>query len=79
MWDIPFNNIAVGVVFKTQMAAKVMFSTATFFTRVALLLFYYRLIVDTGLKWFKRALYAAFAFDFAVFIVFVVLSIFACT
>lgn len=79
MWDIPLTYQAIGQVMKTQMAAKVLFSTASFFTRIALLLFYYRLIVDTGLKWFKRALYVAFAFDFAVFVAFVVLSLFACT
>jgi hypothetical protein len=64
---------------KTQMAGKVLFSAATFFTRVALLLFYYRLVVDTGLKWFKRVIYASLLFDVATFIAFVVLSVFPCT
>jgi hypothetical protein len=79
IYDLPLTYKAISSVMKTQMAGKVLFSAATFFTRVALLLFYYRLVVDTGLKWFKRALYAAFIFDFATFISFVNLSIFACT
>jgi hypothetical protein len=79
MWDLPLTYRAIAQVQKTQMAGKVLFSAATFFTRVALLLFYYRLTVDTGLHWFKRCLHAAFFFDVAIFIAFVVLSIFACS
>jgi hypothetical protein len=79
IWDVPYTLEALASVLKTQMAGKALFSAATFFTRVALLMFYYRLVVDSGLKGFKRALYAAFIFDFATFITFLLLAIFSCT
>lgn len=68
--------IAVG---KIAMAAKVLFTMAAFFIRTSLICFYYRLTADTGLFAYKKALHAAMAFNIAVMLAFVPLSIFQCT
>lgn len=60
------------------MAAKVFFVFATFFTRVSLLSFYYRLLHDTTMKTYRMVLHAVGIFNGMVFIAFVILAIFEC-
>jgi hypothetical protein len=64
---------------KIAMAAKELYTIATCFIRLSLILFYYRLIVDTGLKYFKWVLHWSLAFNIAILIAFTGLSIGQCT
>lgn len=76
IWDIPFDEIhSVG---KIAIAAKAMFVSAAFFTRVSLLCFYYRLTVDTGLVRYRWSLHCTMVFNLAIFLVFLPLAIFQC-
>ncbi|KAF2665236.1 hypothetical protein BT63DRAFT_87991 [Microthyrium microscopicum] len=76
IWDIPLTSVhSLG---KTAMAAKVLFTVAVTFIRMALLLFYYRLVKNTGMNWFKWVIHSAMAFNIAIFIAFTLLSIFQC-
>jgi hypothetical protein len=76
IWDVPFNKIPqLGQI---AMAAKLLFSFATFFTRLSLLSFYYRLIHDTTLKTYRVVLHAAGIFNAIVFVAFIFLTIFQC-
>lgn len=61
------------------MAAKALFTMASFSTRCSLLRFYYRLISDTGLTRYRWALHAATVFNIAVCITFIPLTVFQCT
>jgi hypothetical protein len=63
---------------KSAMSAKVLFTVAVTFIRFALLLFYFRLVNDTGLKHFKWALHGTVYFNFTICIVFIFISIFQC-
>jgi hypothetical protein len=60
------------------MAAKVVFTCAATFTRLSLLFFYYRLVSDTGKRWFVWGIHANVAFSVGIFISFVCLAIFQC-
>ena len=77
VYDIPLDKIAPTA--KIAMAAKIMFTCAASFTRLSLLFFYYRLVQDTGKRWFLWAIHANVAFTIAIFITFFFLSIFQCT
>jgi hypothetical protein len=76
IWDIPISQI--GGVGKIAMAAKVLFVMASFFTRVSLLCFYYRLTADAGLKKPRWAIHGALIFNIAMTLAFVPLAIFQC-
>jgi hypothetical protein len=60
------------------MAAKELFVIAVTFTRFSLLLFYYRLVSDTGLRHFRKLLHLAMAFNMAILLSFTGLTIFSC-
>jgi hypothetical protein len=60
------------------MASKALFTLATFFTRCSLISFYFRLVSDSGLKRFRWALHSATAFNIAVCIAFLCLTVFQC-
>jgi hypothetical protein len=59
-------------------SAKVLYTVATVFTRLGLLVFYRRLVGDTGFRAFKWLIAGAIFLNFAILIVFVVLSIWLC-
>ncbi|KAK3674979.1 hypothetical protein LTR78_005323 [Recurvomyces mirabilis] len=69
VWDIPTSEIASAN--KIAFAAKLMFTLAATFTRLSLICFYYRLVKDSGMKWFKYVLHAALLWTLAVGIGFV--------
>ncbi|TID13449.1 hypothetical protein E6O75_ATG11365 [Venturia nashicola] len=77
IWDIPFTKIAA--LGQIAIAAKLFFSIATFFTRMSLLSFYYRLLHDTALKTYRLVLHAACILNAMVFIAFIALTIFQCS
>ena len=63
---------------KTALAAKELFMAAVSFIRIALLLFYYRLVADTNMRQMRWMLHFTVAFNFAVLIAFTFLTIFQC-
>lgn len=77
IWDIPvqyYENASI-----IAMTAKVVFTLAATFTRLSLCMFYYRLVKDSGIIWFKWVVHANFAFSIGICISFVFLVIFLCT
>lgn len=60
------------------MAAKELFSVAVTFIRMALLLFYYRLVGDTSLRHFRWALHFTMVLNMAVLIAFTFLTLLQC-
>lgn len=57
---------------------KVLFTFAATFTRLSLIFFYYRLVQDTNIRWFRVLLDLSIILNVAICIVFVLLSIFLC-
>ncbi|KAF2738484.1 hypothetical protein EJ04DRAFT_549959 [Polyplosphaeria fusca] len=76
VYDIPFNKIEPTL--KIAMAAKLLFTVASTFTRLSLLFFYYRLITDAGKDFFKWVLHASVTFVALIGIGFFFLGIFLC-
>ncbi|KAK3701660.1 hypothetical protein LTR37_015312 [Vermiconidia calcicola] len=60
-------------------AAKLTFTLAATFTRLSLISFYYRLIKDSGVKWFSWVLHVSMAYTIAVCVKFVALTIWLCS
>lgn len=77
IWDIPSVEIQSANII--AFSAKLLFTLAATFTRLSLCSFYYRLVKDSGMKWFEWIVHATVAFTIAVCIVFVSLTIFLCT
>lgn len=59
--------------------AKLTFTLAATFIRLSLICFYYRLIKDSGIKWFNWVLHISVAWTMSVCIVFIVLTIWLCS
>ncbi|KAF4550271.1 Hypothetical protein D9617_18g034620 [Elsinoe fawcettii] len=76
IWDLPFSLYPPSLI--TAMAGKILFTLAATFTRISLIFFYYRLIHDAHLKWFRWVLHASIVWTIAVGVVFIFLSIFIC-
>ncbi|TKA78707.1 hypothetical protein B0A49_02522 [Cryomyces minteri] len=77
VWDIPVDLLTnSGII---AFVAKIAFTLAATFTRISLLCFYYRLIKDGSVKWFKRLLHVSVAFVVSVCIVFLALTIWQCS
>lgn len=53
-------------------------TTAATFTRLSLICFYYRLIKDSGIRWFVWVLHASVVWQVALCITFVCLTVFLC-
>lgn len=77
VYDIPIDGIAPGQ--KIVMAAKVLFTCASTFTRMSLIAFYYRIVGDARRVWFRWVLHASMAYMVGIFVSFIVLSIWQCT
>jgi hypothetical protein len=60
------------------MVAKIVFVGAATFTRLSLHCFYYRLVQDSGLPWFKWLIHANVIYTVGIFISFPFLAIFQC-
>ncbi|KAI1526722.1 hypothetical protein PtrSN002B_011590, partial [Pyrenophora tritici-repentis] len=76
-WDVPVTQIVP--TYKIAMAAKVVFTAAATFTRLSLHCFYYRLVADSGLTWFKWLVHVNVAYTVSSFIALTVMAIFFCT
>jgi hypothetical protein len=77
IWDIEAGKIQSANII--AMVAKLVFTLASTFTRLSLCCFYYRLVKDSGISWFRWVVHATMAFSAAIGIAFVFLSIFQCT
>ncbi|RMY17747.1 hypothetical protein D0867_05821 [Hortaea werneckii] len=76
IYDIPPRMIASAG--KIAFVAKLAFVFAATFTRLSLIAFYYRLVKDSGLRWFKGVLHASLAWTVAVWVCFVCQTIWLC-
>lgn len=77
IYDIPFDHIEKANII--ALTAKVAFTLAATFTRLSLCMFYYRLVGDSGIVWFRWVVHANVVFTISVCITFVFLSVFLCT
>lgn len=77
IWDVKPQDIAYANI--VAFVAKILFTLASGFTRLSLCAFYYRLVKDSGITWFKWAVHATVAFTIIVSIAFVLLIVFLCT
>jgi hypothetical protein len=77
VWDIPLAKIAPTS--KIAMSAKIIFAGAATFTRLSLHCFYYRLVKDSGMTWFRWLIHANVAYTLAIFISFPFIAVFLCT
>ncbi|KAL1641504.1 hypothetical protein SLS58_006009 [Diplodia intermedia] len=76
MWDVPMT--AFTGVLKVAFSAKLIFVYAATFTRQSLLCFYYRLVADTGIRWFGWVLHLTVFLNVAGIIAFTCLGIWQC-
>jgi hypothetical protein len=76
VYDIPLNKLQSTL--KIAMAAKILFVSASTFTRLSLLCLYYRLVQDSGKRLFRWAVHFNVALTVAVYITFLFLAIFQC-
>jgi hypothetical protein len=75
-WDIPISMGSTS--YKVAYFAKLSFLFAGFFTASSLLAFYYRLIKESGVRWFRIALHCSVAFNILAWLPFVFAEIFIC-
>lgn len=59
--------------------AKLLFVEAATFTRISLILFYYRLVRDSGIQWFSYVLHASLFFVVGLGISFTCIGIWLCS
>lgn len=59
--------------------SKLLFVQAATFTRISLILFYYRLVRDSGIQWFTYVLHASMAFVVGLDISFTCVGIWLCS
>ena len=64
--------------FKLAYWTKILFNLASNATMLSILTFYYRLIGDTSVTWFRSAIHAAMVFNLAVWFVFFIALILTC-
>ncbi|TKX25240.1 hypothetical protein C1H76_2473 [Elsinoe australis] len=76
IWDLPFSMYANSLI--TAMVGKILFTLAATFTRISLILFFYRLVKDAHLRWYRWLLHASIIWTVAVGITFIFLSVFIC-
>ncbi|KAF2771064.1 hypothetical protein EJ03DRAFT_44847 [Teratosphaeria nubilosa] len=75
-WDVSASMVAGAN--KIAFVAKLMFSLAATFTRLSLIIFYFRLIKDSSMPWFRWVLHASWLWTVAVCIIFVCETIWLC-
>lgn len=76
MWDVRPDMIQNANII--AFTAKLMFTFASSFTRLSLIFLYYRLIRETTIRWYTWALHFGLAFNIAVLVSFVSLTVFQC-
>ncbi|KAF2399187.1 hypothetical protein EJ06DRAFT_75270 [Trichodelitschia bisporula] len=76
IWDIPIAWTEGSL--KLAYVSKILFMLAGNCTVLSLFTFYYRLIGESSMKWFRWVLHLALAFNITTFFVFLFLQIFIC-
>ena len=64
---------------KVAFVAKLLFTLAATFIRLSLISFYYRLVKDSGINWFRSVLHASAIWTMAVCVTFLILTIWLCS
>lgn len=77
LWDVPVTVLQNANII--AFVAKIMFTLAATFTRLSLLCFYFRLVKDTNIKWFKLVMRLSVVWTVCVCISFIALVIWQCT
>lgn len=77
LWDVEFTMFQSASI--VALASKLLFTLAGSFARASLICFYFRLIKDTGYSIFKYILWAAFVYNIAIGVAFVILAVFLCS
>ncbi|KAK5108050.1 hypothetical protein LTR62_008824 [Meristemomyces frigidus] len=77
VWDIPVHLVTKANII--AFLAKLVFVLAATFTRLSLCAFYYRLVQDSGIMWFKNVIHVTNAFTVATCVAFLFLGVFLCT
>ncbi|KAK5171718.1 uncharacterized protein LTR77_003354 [Saxophila tyrrhenica] len=77
IYDIPFDWIERANII--AFIAKLTFTFAATFIRLSLICFYYRLVKDSGIRWFNWVLHASVLWTLAVGITFICLGIWLCS
>lgn len=75
-WDVPLTMYESTN--KIAFVAKLMFTFASTFTRMSLIAFYYLLVKDSGIMWYKYILHISQVLNLAVGITFVFMAVFLC-
>lgn len=76
LWDVKPNWYQNAMI--VAFTAKLLFVFAATFTRMSLVFFYYRLVRDSGIGWFRYVLHASMAFIVALGIGFTCVGIWLC-
>lgn len=76
VWDVPIERFQPASI--CAFVAKIMFTMAATFTRVSLILFYYRLVKDTNIIWFRWVLHASMIWTICVCLTFNGITVFQC-
>ena len=76
IWDVPITSASSS--FHLAYATKLMFLLAGFFTALSLLTFYYRLVRESDIKWFRNWLHATLVFNIGGIVPFLLTQIFVC-
>ncbi|KAF2088817.1 hypothetical protein K490DRAFT_38175, partial [Saccharata proteae CBS 121410] len=76
VWDVPLQSIK-GVLI-IAFIAKLVFVYAATFTRLSLLCFYYRLVQDSDINWFRWAVHVSVIFNVVLCIIFTCFGIWLC-
>lgn len=75
-WDIPLDKIEGANII--AFIAKLTFVLAATCTRLSLCCFYYRLVRDTGITWFKWVVHGCTALTVITCVAFILLGVFLC-
>jgi len=76
IYDIPASKFTSTL--KLAMSATVLFTCAASFTRISLFCFYYRLVADSGTRWFKWLVHVNVAYTVSTFFAINYVLIFTC-
>jgi hypothetical protein len=76
VWDIPLGWLTSS--FKLAYVAKLLFTIAAFAIMSSLIAFYYRLVRDASMVWFRKVLHVAAAWNVVTFLIFFLLQVFEC-
>ena len=77
IWDVPLQGIEIQL--QIAFSAKLLFLVAGFSVRMALYAFYYRLVTNVNVRWFKWLLHAGVFFHISTLLTLSSLTIFLCT